>query len=147
MHDKLKIVSGLALFLALVTAPFWLGSLQSAPAPAPVASTQQSQCVEPVEFMRANHMKLLDQWRNSVVRDGERVYVNSAGKEFQKSLTKTCMNCHAQKEEFCDQCHKSVSVEPYCFSCHLTPGQKLAGLTPGPTQALAALPLPKDAHR
>jgi len=140
MHDKFKVIAGLAAFFVLVTMPFWMGTLRSAPTPTPDLSAKGSQCVEPVEYMRANHMKLLDNWRNSVVRDGDRVYVNSAGKEFQKSLTNTCLNCHAQKEQFCDQCHKSVAVEPYCFSCHLTPGQKLASVATNPA-LMAMTPL------
>ncbi|MDH4248601.1 MAG: sulfate reduction electron transfer complex DsrMKJOP subunit DsrJ [Deltaproteobacteria bacterium] len=146
MHDTLKVIVGLALFFALVTLPFWLGAVRSAPAPAPDLTAKDTQCVEPVAYMRANHMKLLDQWRNSVVRDGDRVYVNSAGKSFQKSLTKTCLNCHAQKEKFCDQCHQSVAVEPYCFSCHLAPGQSLV-LTSGSRLTVADFSTPMDGRQ
>lgn len=39
------------------------------------------QCVESPEFIRANHMQLLNQWREESVRNGQIVYVNSQGKK------------------------------------------------------------------
>ena len=76
-------------------------------------------CVMPTEYMKAEHMHLLDIWRDSVVREGKRIYVNSHGKEFNMSLSNTCLDCHSNKAEFCDRCHNYASVSPYCWSCHI----------------------------
>jgi hypothetical protein len=79
------------------------------------------QCVMPTEYMRAEHMQLLDLWRHSVVRNAERVYVNPSGKEFTMSLSNTCLDCHNNKADFCDKCHAYASVTPYCWDCHVDP--------------------------
>ncbi len=72
--------------------------------------------------MRASHMELLDQWRDTVVRDNQRTYVSKlSGKEFEMSLQKTCGDCHSNKAEFCDACHDYTAVQPYCWTCHLEP--------------------------
>jgi len=126
MYDKKIVIPGLVIFLAVVTLPFWIKLGGGSSMPKPVVMKNTSECVESPEFMRANHMQLLDQWRHEVVREGQRIYTSSSGKKFNKSLTKTCLDCHANKKEFCDSCHKSVAVKLYCFSCHLVPGQQLA---------------------
>jgi hypothetical protein len=69
--------------------------------------------------MRADHMQLLDLWRHSVVREGKRIYVNPDGKEYNMSLSNTCLDCHSNKAEFCDRCHNYASVRPYCWDCHI----------------------------
>jgi hypothetical protein len=40
-------------------------------------------------------MKLLIQWRDEVVRQNQRVYIATDGKEYEKSMANTCMKCHA----------------------------------------------------
>ena len=140
MYDKYKVIAGMLLFLGLATLPFWLSAGKSEPVAKPVVKENTEACVESVEYMRANHMQLLDEWRHSVVREGERTYVSkTSGKHFNKSLTKTCLDCHSNKEAFCDTCHKSVGADLYCFSCHLEPGGKnLSALRTAPAlQALA----------
>jgi len=126
MYDAPKVIAGLAIFLGLATLPFWINPGQGNPLPKPVVKEGLTQCVEPVEYMRANHMKLLLQWRDEVVREGKRTYVSSSGRIFDKSLTKTCLDCHSNKEQFCEQCHKQVAVTPYCWECHLVPGSQTA---------------------
>ena len=73
----------------------------------------------PTEYMKAEHMQLLDVWRHNVVRNGERMFVNAEGKLFNMSLSNTCLDCHSNKEEFCDRCHDYASVRPYCWDCHI----------------------------
>jgi len=125
MHDAGKVIAGLVIFLALVTVPVWYQAARGAEPGAPelVAATGGSECVAPGEFMRALHMDLLNVWRDEAVRDGERIYVGLGGKEYEKSLTGTCMSCHSSKEEFCDRCHDYVGAEPYCWDCHGKPGE------------------------
>ena len=66
-------------------------------------------------------MVLLNEWRDDVLRDGDRVAVTVDGKEYRKGLQMACMECHTNKEKFCDSCHEYTSVKPYCWDCHLTP--------------------------
>ena len=80
--------------------------------------------IEPKDFMKTQHMKILDQWRNEVVRDGERYYTGNSGKMYYKSLQVTCMECHSNKSKFCDQCHNYTGVVPYCWDCHIQPKEK-----------------------
>jgi hypothetical protein len=75
----------------------------------------------PKEYMKMEHMQLLNEWRDTVVRDAKRIFVNSSGKEFNMSLTNTCLDCHEEKAEFCDKCHNYASVSPYCWECHIDP--------------------------
>jgi hypothetical protein len=37
------------------------------------------------------------------------------------SLTRTCLDCHSNKAEFCDRCHTYMAVDPYCWDCHVEP--------------------------
>jgi len=66
-------------------------------------------------------MDLLNQWRDDVVRRADRIHVGRDGKEYDKSLSRTCMSCHSNKTEFCDRCHNYAAVAPYCWECHVEP--------------------------
>lgn len=119
MHDTGKILVGLGLFGALVTAPVWYGLGRGPGAPPELAKPATArQCVEPTAFMRARHMELLNAWRDSVVRDGNRVYVASDGQRHDMSLTGTCLRCHDAQDRFCDRCHAYAGVETFCWDCH-----------------------------
>jgi hypothetical protein len=126
MNDKKWIMLGLAIFLGLFTFPFWynfaIKAGKAAPAPTPVLTKKAmaaKQCVMPKAYMTREHMKVLDLWRHSVVRNAEREFVNAQGKVFTMSLSNTCLDCHANKAEFCDSCHNYASVRPYCWDCHI----------------------------
>ncbi|MGQ9920765.1 MAG: sulfate reduction electron transfer complex DsrMKJOP subunit DsrJ [Desulfobacca sp.] len=124
-HAK-AVVGGLVIFLILVTAPLWRNLGKVVPAPDPKLNTQailalpekDRTCVEDTAFMRANHMRLLVDWRDEVVRNANRDYINSKGKRYLASLSNNCMECHSNKSQFCDQCHNYVSVAPNCWGCH-----------------------------
>ncbi|HOD14400.1 MAG TPA: sulfate reduction electron transfer complex DsrMKJOP subunit DsrJ [Spirochaetota bacterium] len=75
-------------------------------------------CVMPADYMRQSHMTLLRQWRESVVRTGDRTPVSAGGKTYEKSLSGTCFKCHAKKSAFCDRCHASLGAAPACWDCH-----------------------------
>jgi hypothetical protein len=77
--------------------------------------------------MRATHMEMLDEWRDRVVREGERMYQASDGKSYEMSLTHTCLECHSNKAEFCDACHNYTAVTPYCWDCHIDPKTDIVG--------------------
>ena len=122
MKDKKKILAGLVVLIAAFTFPFWYNLGKAAPAPE-VELTEKAKaaktCVMPTAFMKAEHMQLLDVWRHNVTRNGERMFVNAEGKLFDMSLSNTCLDCHSNKEQFCDRCHDYASVRPYCWDCHI----------------------------
>ncbi len=122
MYDKGKIVAGLVIFAVMITFPFWFNLGKAAPAPE-LKLTEKAkaakECVLEKAEMKAGHMQLLDIWREKVVREGSREYVNTKGKTYQMSLSKTCLDCHSNKAEFCDRCHDYASVNPYCWDCHI----------------------------
>jgi [DsrC]-trisulfide reductase subunit J len=129
MKDKGLIVTGLVVFFLLATFPFWYTNLlvcETTAAPEPKLSDRAKaakKCVVPKEQMKLEHMQILDHWRNTVVRDGQRLYKNNNG-TFNMSLSSgnnSCLGCHESKAEFCDACHDYASVEPYCWDCHIDP--------------------------
>jgi [DsrC]-trisulfide reductase subunit J len=128
MKDKKWIILGLIIFVGLFSFPFWYNLGKAAPAPDLVLTPKAKaakECVLPTEYMRTNHMELLDLWRLKVVREGEHTFVNPQGKAFTMSLTNTCLDCHSNTAEFCDRCHNYNSVNPYCWDCHNKPkGEK-----------------------
>ncbi len=128
MRDRGKILFGLALFVILVTFPFWSRLAAAGEGdlgrpeleyPDPAKATE---CVEATTYMTANHMNLLNDWRNAVVREGAVEYTASTGRTYQMSLTKTCLNCHENRDNFCTRCHDYADVTPTCWECHTTPG-------------------------
>jgi hypothetical protein len=123
MFDTGKILSGLVLFLVIITIPMWIhfakGTVPEAPDPKIVVEDQN--CVRDTEYMTNKHMDLLNEWRDDVVRRNDRVHVSPDGKEYDKSLSRTCMSCHYNKSEFCDRCHDYAGVKPYCWDCHVEP--------------------------
>ena len=123
MYDAGKIIGGLVIFLILITFPIWFNATsgQADKRPDPKIVTEAKMCVEEAAYMKTNHMDVLNDWRDLVVRDGIR-YINAPdGKRYEMSLSKTCMSCHSNKSEFCDQCHTYMSVDPYCWDCHIEP--------------------------
>ncbi len=122
MYNTKYVLLGLIVFLGLFTSPFWanLGSA-SYERPKLALPADQKECIESAEYMRAEHMQLLNVWRDEALREGKRSYVASNGKVWTISLQNTCMKCHTNKAEFCDKCHNSNSVNPYCWDCHVEP--------------------------
>ncbi|MFH2036920.1 MAG: sulfate reduction electron transfer complex DsrMKJOP subunit DsrJ [Candidatus Zixiibacteriota bacterium] len=124
MYDAGKIIGGLIIFLFLITSPLWfdMASGKADFRPDPKIKTDAKACVMDTEYMRSSHMELLNNWRNEVVRENNRIHHSPDGKEYDKSLTNTCMSCHPNKKEFCDECHNYGAVdETDCFNCHLVP--------------------------
>jgi len=81
----------------------------------------EARCIEPVAFMRASHMTLLADWRELAVRQGVRTYRAADGREFEISLSRTCLKCHQDRTKFCDRCHDYAAVSPGCWDCHVAP--------------------------
>jgi hypothetical protein len=132
MYNGGKIIIGLIIFLALASSPFWFSQASGKVdyLPDPVIVTRdipgKDACVMPVDYMRESHMTLLDDWRQSVVRDGDRIHTAPDGKKYMRSLSNTCMSCHPNKTEFCDKCHDYMAVgQPDCWDCHIEPQEEI----------------------
>jgi hypothetical protein len=126
MFDSDKIITGLVIFLCLMTFPVWYIAVGGKASfdPRYVAATGEKQCVEPVEYMKEKHMQLLSQWKEQSVRNGIKTYTASDGRVYDISLTDTCMECHPNKADYCDRCHNYIGVTPYCWDCHNLPQSK-----------------------
>lgn len=124
MNKKRNILIGLIVLVLIVLSPVIYSLVTGGEKPPPVLELPegQTQCIEGKEYMTANHMLLLDDWRNEVVRQNKWIYTSVAyGKEYEMSLTRTCLNCHTKKKDFCDRCHNYAGVNPYCWDCHIDP--------------------------
>jgi hypothetical protein len=77
-------------------------------------------CVEDTEYMRRNHMEVLEHHRDRTVHEGIRTKQHSL---------KNCIECHATpdatgqrtvlgKDHFCQSCHTYAAVKIDCFECH-----------------------------
>lgn len=121
------IIGALVIFLVVTTFPLWYGRGKPVSQPdldldtPAIRALAERLCVEDTPYMRVNHMKLLKAWRDSVVRDDNRVYVARDGRKFEMSLTGSCLQCHDNKDKFCDRCHNYVGANPSCWSCHVVP--------------------------
>ncbi len=124
MYNAKFIVVGIIVFAVLFSTPFWIGGTDSGDPykrPEVVLPKNEKECVEPVAYMRAEHMQLLNEWRDQALREENRTYISSTGKKWEISLQNTCMKCHTNYEDFCQKCHVSNSVYPYCWTCHIIP--------------------------
>jgi len=118
MRDAGKVVGGLAIALMAIAGPLWVGSARGVKAVALAKATGGDRCIEPREEMRKNHSALLANWRERVVRFGDRVHHADDGRDVRISLTGTCLGCHGSATEFCDKCHAQTAVTLSCWQCH-----------------------------
>ncbi len=98
-------------------------ALAGAPKPDIPEAIKGEQCVEDTEFMRRNHMALLEHQRDDTVRRGIRS---------KKHSLKNCFTCHVVKGEdgkavtasdprhFCRECHDYAAVTVDCWQCHVS---------------------------
>jgi hypothetical protein len=142
LYDAKYIIGGLLVFFVVASFALWPNLGKTVPAPQPKLDTPVIQklaeadrkCILPLSEMRAQHMQMLIDWRENVVRFKERGVTSPRGRDFTApdgkvylaSLTKTCLNCHSNKAEFCDKCHNYAAVAPNCWGCHLESGKTLA---------------------
>ena len=106
MYDSGKIIPGLIIFVLIITFPIWYnhGDAGEVPKAGKAQRTQSSVSCRLTE-MRTKHMQLLNQWRDEVLRTGDRAFFEVEGKMYQKSLQNACIKCHTSKKKFCDTCH------------------------------------------
>ncbi len=87
MYDAGKIITGLVIAIALLLFPLWYnaplwGKGPAAPDPKLAPKAQAAgECVAPLDYMRRSHMQVLDDWRNKVVRDGQRLVLVTSEEE------------------------------------------------------------------
>ena len=135
IYDKGPVFLGIVVFLALALFPFYNNFGKTNKKPDPKTDTPgiieyeklngKKECVEPKAFMRGEHMVLLNDWRDGVVRDAYRVYLSTANsRTFNMSIQNGCMKCHSSKKKFCDECHNYMAVVPFCWDCHIQPKEK-----------------------
>jgi hypothetical protein len=129
---------GILVFLAIALFPFYNNFGKTNKKPEPKTDTPEilkyqeehngkKECVETKEFMRAEHMVLVNNWRDSVVRMDNREYKSSTipnREPADMSLQNGCLRCHSNKKHFCDECHNYMAVKPFCFDCHIQPEEK-----------------------
>ena len=134
IQNRTIIIAGLVVFVLLIAFPVLNALIVSGEAAKATPEIKLSdkakaakECVRSKEYMKTEHMQLLDVWRDTVVRDAKRVYVSPNGKSYNMSLSSgenSCLGCHVDKAEFCDKCHTYASVAPYCWDCHIDPKEK-----------------------
>ena len=129
MYDAGKVIIGILVFVALLLFPIWYNVAKGSAAGQPELAkpVKGTTCVLETEYMRSTHMDLLNEWRDLVVRDGERDFSDQHGTVHEMSLNRTCLDCHADKAAFCDRCHDYMGVKPYCWDCHVVPGEVTDG--------------------
>ena len=143
LYDTTKIVAGLAIFIGVVALPVVYNLALGKPGERPklqraadsqpagselqkVLATRKDCIMSSAKDMRGEHMDLLNIWRDEYVREGKLVHKGKFstwpdGKPVLKSLSKTCLGCHADRTKFCDKCHAYAGVKPYCWDCHVLP--------------------------
>ena len=118
MRDAGRIVGGLAIVLIAVAGPLWVVSARDVKTVALAKASGGERCLLPREEMRKNHPALLANWRERVVRLGDRVHHTDDGLDVRISLTGTCLGCHGKASEFCEKCHVQAAVSLSCWQCH-----------------------------
>ncbi len=121
MYNKGYVLLGIALIILIFVFPTAYNIANGAKTEITLAKAR-GECIRNVEWMKANHMILLKQWRYERIREGKLYYTSpDTGKTYIMSFD-TCFKCHTNKADFCDKCHEYSGVnKPYCFSCHVFP--------------------------
>lgn len=121
MYDGGKIITGLIIFIGLMTFPVWHNGGSAGVLPKVEKPVGKTACVLPTVEMRSSHMLMLNQWRDEALREENRKQFVVEGQTYEKSLMLGCLNCHTDKKKFCDECHLYTAVKPYCWDCHFPP--------------------------
>jgi predicted CXXCH cytochrome family protein len=116
----LVVVAGGTLIAAAPAGSQELGMTSRALPPKP-ARGRGEKCVADTDWMRRNHMTVLNHQRNDTVHYGIRT---------ERFSLKGCIDCHAVKgtdskpvtiasdKHFCRTCHDYAAVRVDCFECH-----------------------------
>jgi hypothetical protein len=135
MAGKMKRLLAVGAVVLTTAALAWAGAEaqpkdDGVPKPTITKAVKGEHCVEPNDYMRRNHMKLLMHQRDETVIEGIRT---------KKYSLKECINCHASektgsvaksKDDFCVSCHSYAAVKIDCFECHSTKPQGSVAMHP-----------------
>ena len=118
LNNRLELVV-LVFLMLLIISPLiynvfsftFAGDIQSLKLDLEKPDKKYTECVKDTEYMRVNHMDLLHEIRDEVMREGKRGSI----------LLNNCRGCHVSKTQFCNKCHNIVGVVNDCFSCHYYP--------------------------
>jgi len=130
IYDGWKIILGLVIGVALFLSPILyngVGKAAKAPVPELTAKAKAAKaCVAPKPYMTAWHMQLLDNWRQEVVRDGDRYYNTNENLWWDYSLDSRILESWRRLVTASDQdeapgatgkiYYKSLQVT--CMDCH-----------------------------
>ena len=82
LYNKTPVYIGILILVVIITAPFWVGLFGKNYTSTGVTTPKEAACIENVEFMRAQHMRLLNEWRDQALRHENRTYVATDGKKW-----------------------------------------------------------------
>lgn len=114
--------------VVLVSLGAWTAAMSGVSQPE-IPKGQGEQCVEDTDFMRRNHMDMLNHQRDETVLQGIRTEQHSL---------KECVACHAvpgsdgtpvtvtSEKHFCRSCHDYAAVKIDCFQCHASRAETTA---------------------
>ena len=149
LYDGKYILPAVAVFLAVAIFPVWRATGGRGPGFRSPPNPNGERCIEPKDFMRAEHMRMLVRWRDQAVRENSRVYVAADGRRWEKGL-ETCVACHGHADArgksttaaaACSECHGYVDAKLDCWDCHhesAEPNPAVARLGTGPASASGA---------
>ena len=127
MYDKEKIITGLVIFVLLITFPVWYNKLIGDVGAVPTVSNNElpEATFQSITFpndakhalttpeMRSTHMQMLKTIHAKAMADGY------SPEKDEKRNQMQCLMCHGTKEGFCDSCHAHAAVTtPDCWTCH-----------------------------
>ncbi len=145
MHNTLITIAGLAMlaFSVFAVSNFaWAGEKPSFAPDVPHPTNGSTECVQPEDEMKKNHMNYILHQRDETMHNGIRTETYSL---------KKCINCHVPKnttarfgddEHFCSSCHNFTGVSIDCFQCHMDRpmGEKPLGKSPHNAQISKPVP-------
>jgi len=117
MHNTLITIAGL---VVLATSAFAFAGEKPSFAPkVPHPENGTTECVQPEDEMKKNHMNYILHQRDQTMYEGIRTKTYSL---------KECINCHVPEnsearfgddKHFCSSCHNFTGVSIDCFQCHM----------------------------
>lgn len=119
MHKTLITLAGVAV---LAFSAFAIADEDNKPSFAPHVpepTNGSTECVQPEDEMKKNHMKYILHQRDKTMHEGIRTETYSL---------KECINCHVPEnsearfgddKHFCSSCHNYAGVSIDCFQCHM----------------------------
>jgi len=121
MHNTLITIAGLVLmtFSAFAFADEDSENKPSFAPNVPHPTNGSTECVQPEDEMKKNHMNYILHQRDETMHKGIRTKQYSI---------KECINCHVPEnsearfgddEHFCSSCHNFAGVSIDCFQCHM----------------------------